>query len=104
MLSPVTADSIVTSLVFIPQLCENAQEELNRSFDNVIRALGELQVEVFESSYKVLIYHGKLSVDDIQLLNKDFCAPSVCILGVVGPYKYFTQNDKCELVLRPLDE
>lgn len=104
MLSPVTADSIVTSLVFIPQLCEHAKEELNQSFDNVIRALGELQVEVEEADYKVLIYYGKLSVEDIQLLNKDYCAPSIVMLGITGPYKYFTQNDKCELVLRPLDE
>lgn len=104
MLSPVTADTIVTSLVFIPQLCENAKEELNKSFDNVIRALGELQVEVEEADYKVLIYRGKLSIEDIQLLNHDFCSPSVVILGISGPYKYFTQNNKCELVLRPLDE
>lgn len=104
MLSPITSDTIVTSLVFIPSLCETVAEDLNKSFDNVIRALGELQVEVEESNYKVLIYHGKLSVEDIQLLNRDYCAPSIVILGITGPYKYFTKNDNCELVLRPLDE
>ena len=104
MLSPITSDTIVTSLVFIPQLCESAKTDLDKSFDNVIRALGELQVEVEEADYKVLIYHGKLSVEDIQLLNHDYCAPSIVILGITGPYKYFTKNDKCELVLRPLDE
>lgn len=103
MLSPVTSDTIVTSLIFIPQICENALEDLNRSFDNVIHALGELQVEVEDSDYKVLIYHGRLSVEDIQLLNKEYCTPSVVILGITGQYKYF-KSDKCELVLRPLDE
>ena len=104
MLSPITSDTIVTSLVFIPQICENAQEDLNRSFDNVIRALGELQVEVEEADYKVLIYRGKLSVEDIELLNKEYCASSIVILGITGQYKYFTKSDKCELVLRPLNE
>ena len=104
MLSPITADSIVTSLIFIPQLCENAKTDLDRSFDNVIRALGELQVEVEEADYKVLIYHGKLSIEDIQLLNHDYCASSVCMLGITGQYKYFKESDKCELVLRSLNE
>ena len=104
MLSPITSDTIVTSLVFIPQICENALEDLNKSFDNVIHALGELQVEKEEADYKVLIYHGRLTLEDIQLLNKDYCAPSVVMLGIIGQYKYFTKSDNCELVLRPLDE
>ena len=104
MLSPITPDTIVTSLVFIPSLRENVAEDLNKSFDNVIRALGELQVEVEEADYKVLIYYGKLSVDDIRLLNHDYCASSIVILGITGPYKYFTQDDNYELVLKPIDE
>lgn len=104
MLSPITSDTIVTSLVFIPSLCETVAEDLNKSFDNVIRALGELQVEVEEADYKVLIYYGKLSVKDIQLLNHDYCAPSVVIMGITGPYKYFTQDGNYELVLQPANE
>jgi hypothetical protein len=104
MLSPITSDTIVTSLVFIPKICENVLEDLNRSFDNVIRALGELQVETQECDYKVLIYRGRLTTEDIQLLNKDYCASSIVIMGITGQYKYFTKSDKCELVLRPLDE
>lgn len=101
----ITDDTIVTGLLFIPQLCENAKKDLEDSFDNVTRALGELQVEVVEGDYKSLIHYGKLSLDTIQLLNKDYCAPSVIVMGVSGPYRYFTKDgNKCELVVRPLDE
>lgn len=103
MLSPITSETIVTGLIFIPSLRENVAEALNKSFDNVIRALGELQVEVEEADYKVLLYYGKLSVEDIELLNRDFCDSSICLIGVTGQYKYF-KSDKCELVLQPIDE
>jgi len=100
-----TGDTIVTGLFFVPQLCENAAKDLEDSFNNVIHALGALQVEVVEGDYKSLIHYGKLSLDTIQLLNNEYCAPSVIVMGVSGPYKYFTQDsNKCELVLRPLED
>lgn len=103
MLSPISPDKIVTGLVFISELCENAAKDLDESVNNVICALGKLNVEIEESDVKTIICYDRLSLDDIRLLNHDYCSPSVYVLGVIGSYRDFKENT-CELVLRPINE
>lgn len=105
MIPLVTDETKVTGLVFIPEMYETAAVDLKKSYDNVVHALGQLNVDAEEgNNVTCLLYYGRLSVDDINNIERDFCTPNIHLLGITGRYKDFMGDAKCEVVLRPVND